>query len=81
MYAFACVPAGDGVVTSTNPAGYTNTTPNSVNVTVPSGGTANANFGKAFGQIPIALRYAYIPIVMRPPDLLPRVFIPVVMRP
>jgi uncharacterized repeat protein (TIGR01451 family) len=66
MYAFACVPAGDGVVTSTNPAGYTNTTPNSVNVTVPDGGVASANFGKAFGQIPIALRYAYIPIVRRP---------------
>jgi hypothetical protein len=53
-------------VTSTNPAGYTNTTPNSVNVTVPSGGTASANFGKVFGQIPIELRYAYIPIVFRP---------------
>jgi hypothetical protein len=66
VYAFACVPAGDGVVTSTNPAGYTNTTPNSVNVTVPSGGTASANFGKAFAGIPIALRYAYIPIVFRP---------------
>jgi uncharacterized repeat protein (TIGR01451 family) len=66
MYAFACVPAGDGVVTSTNPAGYTNTTPNSVNVTVPDGGVASANFGKAFAGIPLALRYAYIPIVMRP---------------
>lgn len=66
MYAFVCVPAGDGVVTSTNPAGYTNTTPNSVNVTVPDGGLASANFGKAFVSIPIALRYAYIPIVFRP---------------
>jgi len=80
MYAFVCVPAGDGVVTSTNPAGYTNTTPNSVNVTVPDGGVASANFGKAFGQIP-ALRYAYIPIVMRPPELAPRLFIPIVMQP
>ena len=80
MYAFVCVPAGDGVVTSTNPAGYTNTTPNSVNVTVPDGGVASANFGKAFGQIP-ALRYAYIPIVMRPPELAPRLFIPMVMQP
>jgi hypothetical protein len=35
MYAFVCVPAGSGAVTSTNPAGYTNTTPNSVSVTVP----------------------------------------------
>jgi len=66
MYAFACVPAGDGVVTSTNPAGYTNTTPNSVSVMVVSGGTASANFGKAFVQIPTALRYAYVPIVFRP---------------
>jgi hypothetical protein len=54
------------VVTSTNPAGYTNTTPNSVNVTVPDGGVASANFGKAFVQIPTALRYAYVPIVFRP---------------
>jgi len=66
MYAFVCVPAGGGVVTSTNPSGYTNTTPNSVNVTVPDGGLASANFGKAFVSIPIALRYAYIPIVFRP---------------
>ena len=66
MYAFACVPAGLGTVTSTNPAGYTNTTPNSVSVTVPDGGVASANFGKAFAGIPLALRYAYIPIVMRP---------------
>ena len=80
MYAFVCVPAGDGTVTSTNPAGYTNTTPNSVSVTVPDGGSVSANFGKAFGRIPLALRYAYIPIVMRPPDLLPSVFIPIVMR-
>jgi len=65
MYAFACVPAGDGVVTSTNPAGYTNTTPNSVNVTVSAGGLAGADFGKAFAQIPLALRYAYLPIVYR----------------
>ena len=67
MYAFVCVPAGGGVVTSTNPAGYTNTTPNSVNVTVPGGGSVSANFGKAFQQIPIALRYAYVPIVLRQP--------------
>jgi len=67
MYAFACVPAGGGVVTSTNPAGYTNTTPNSVNVTVPGGGSVSANFGKAFAGIPIALRYAYVPIVFRQP--------------
>jgi uncharacterized repeat protein (TIGR01451 family) len=66
MYAFVCVPAGSGVVTSTNPAGYTNTTPNSVNVTVVSGETASANFGKAFVQIPLTLRYAYMPIVYRP---------------
>jgi uncharacterized repeat protein (TIGR01451 family) len=66
MYAFVCVPAGSGAVTSTNPAGYTNTTPNSVNVTVPGGGSVSANFGKAFVSIPIALRYAYIPIVFRP---------------
>jgi uncharacterized repeat protein (TIGR01451 family) len=67
MYAFVCVPAGSGTVTSTNPAGYTNTTPNSVNVTVPDGGSVSANFGKAFQQIPIALRYAYVPIVFRQP--------------
>jgi hypothetical protein len=66
MYAFVCVPAGLGTVTSTNPAGYTNTTPNSVSVMVVSGGTASANFGKAFVQIPTALRYAYVPIVFRP---------------
>ncbi len=65
-YAFACVPAGAGTVTSTNPAGYVNTTPNSVNVTVPAGGLTSANFGKAFAQIPLALRYAYIPIVYWP---------------
>jgi hypothetical protein len=66
MYAFVCVPAGDGVVTSTNPAGYTNTTPNSVSVAVTDGGSVSANFGKAFVQIPLALRYAYMPIVFRP---------------
>jgi len=66
MYAFVCVPAGSGAVTSTNPAGYTNTTPNSVNVAVPGGGSVSANFGKAFVQIPLALRYAYLPIVYRP---------------
>jgi len=66
MYAFVCVLAGDREVTSTNPAGYTNTTPNSVSVAVPGGGSVSANFGKAFVQIPLALRYAYLPIVFRP---------------
>jgi len=67
MYAFVCVTAGSGTVTSTNQPGYTNTTPNSVNVTVPDGGSVSANFGKAFQQIPMALRYAYVPIVFRQP--------------
>jgi hypothetical protein len=67
MYVFVCVPAGDGLVTSTDPAGYTNTTPNGVSVTVPDGGTASVNFGKAFQRIPIPLRYAYVPIGFRQP--------------
>jgi len=80
MYAFVCVPAGSGTVTSTNPAGYTNTTPNSVSVTVPDGGSVSANFGKAFQQIPLALRYAYLPIVVRPPDMW-YAYVPIAVRP
>ncbi|MCS7062940.1 MAG: hypothetical protein NZM04_02640 [Methylacidiphilales bacterium] len=67
MYAFACVPSGSGTVSAGNPAGYTNTTPNSVGVTVPSQGAASAHFGKAFQNIPVGPRYAYVPIVRREP--------------
>jgi uncharacterized repeat protein (TIGR01451 family) len=67
MYAFVCVPAGSGVVTSTNPAGYTNTTPNSVNVAVVERRDSQRELRQGVrGSIPIALRYAYIPIVFRP---------------
>lgn len=66
MYAFACVPTGSQTVASTNPAGYTNTTPNSVAATVSDGQATTVNFGKAFQNVPIALKYAYVPIVMKP---------------
>lgn len=44
-YAFPNVPPGDYTVRETDPKGYTSTTPNTVPITVPSGGSATANFG------------------------------------
>jgi uncharacterized repeat protein (TIGR01451 family) len=44
-YVFTAVAAGGYVVTETDPTGFTSTTPNTVPVTVPSGGAANAQFG------------------------------------
>ncbi|MCS7061639.1 MAG: hypothetical protein RMN25_10820 [Anaerolineae bacterium] len=66
MYAFTCVAAASVSVSSTNPAGYTNTTPNSVNATVNNAQATRVDFGKAFQSIPLGLRYAYVPIVQRP---------------
>ncbi|MFZ1599037.1 MAG: SdrD B-like domain-containing protein, partial [Anaerolineae bacterium] len=44
-YLFLNVPPGSYSVRETDPAGFLSTTPNSVNVTVPAGGSASANFG------------------------------------
>ncbi len=65
-YGFTCVPSGSAVVTSTNPSGYTNTTPNTVTVNVPASGTVDAvNFGKAFESAPVNLYRVFVPIVRR----------------
>ena len=44
-YSFPNVPAGPYTVVETDPSGYTSTTPNTVPVSVPAGGSATANFG------------------------------------
>lgn len=44
-YSFAGVAPGTYLVTETDPATYASTTPNAVPVTVPAGGSANAQFG------------------------------------
>lgn len=65
-YAFVCVPVGNPTVQSTNPPGYTNTTPNSVSATVSDGQTTQVDFGKAFQGLSIRY-YAYVPIVRKQP--------------
>ncbi len=44
-YTIPNVPPGGYIVTETDPAGYVSTTPNSVPVTVPSGGTETIDYG------------------------------------
>jgi len=51
-YSFNGVPVGTSVVHAAAPAGFTNTTPDSVTVTVMSGGTATADFGLALAPSP-----------------------------
>ena len=65
MYAFACVPAGSQDVNSTNPAGYTNTTPNAVSAGVSAAGSVQVDFGKAYQGPPVRLYYVFAPIVTR----------------
>lgn len=65
-YAFVCVPVGNPTVQSTNPPGYTNTTPNSVSTTVSDGQNTQVDFGKAFQGL--SIRYCvYVPIVRKQP--------------
>ena len=43
-------------------------------------GTADGEFARSAPAVQVEPLRAFVPIVMRPPDLLPRVFIPMVMR-
>ena len=44
-YSFNTVSSGNYKIQETDPSGYTSTTPNTVTVTVPAGGSGTANFG------------------------------------
>ena len=72
-YMFSGVGAGDYVVTEVNPNGFVSTTPDQVDITVPPGGSATANFGDKAGYriyLPYAMRqyprfWLRLPIVYR----------------
>ncbi len=50
-YSFPNVPAGNYQVVETQPTGYGSSTPNTVNVTLPAGGSATANFGDTLSTL------------------------------
>ncbi|MBN1120939.1 MAG: Cna B-type domain-containing protein [Anaerolineae bacterium] len=50
-FSFTNIPNGSWTLTETNPAGYTSTTPDSVNIVL-SGGSATANFGDTTTVVP-----------------------------